>query len=58
MISLKSQGQWRIWKWTKKYLFKELEHVRTNDSYVEPIAQDAETIEKEKKRMMNFLNLL
>ena len=43
----------------KKDLFKELEHVKTDHSYVEPIVQDAETIEKEtKKRMMNFLNLL
>ena len=42
-----------------KDLFKKLEHVKTDDPYVEPIVQDAETIEKEtKKRMMNFLNLL
>ena len=43
----------------KKDLFKELEHKKTDDPYVEPIVQDTEAIEKEtKKRMMNFLNLL
>ena len=42
----------------KKDLFKEFEHVKTDDAYNEPIVQDAEIIEKEtKKRMMNFLNL-
>ena len=34
----------------KKDLFKELEHVKTDHSYVEPIVQDAETIEKETKK--------
>ena len=33
----------------KKDLFKKLEHVKTDDTYVEPIVQDAETIEKETK---------
>ena len=42
-----------------KDLFKELEHVKTEHSYIELIVQDAETIETEtRKRMMNFLNLL
>ena len=61
MISLKSQGtdDEEFENELKKDLYKELEHVKTDDSYVEPIVQDAETIEKEtkKKRMMNFLNL-
>ena len=34
----------------KKDLFKKLEHVKTDDPYVEPIVQDAETIEKETKK--------
>ena len=51
MISLKSHGTMKKnWKWTEKYLFKELEPVKTDDSYVEPIVQDAETIEKETKK--------
>ena len=61
MISLKSQGtdDEEFENELKKDLYKELEHVKTDDSCVEPIGQDAETIEKEtkKKRMMNFLNL-
>ena len=41
-----------------KDLFKELEHVKTEHSYIELIVQDAETIEKEtRKRMMNFFKL-
>ena len=44
-------GQWKkIENELKKYLFKELEPVKTDDSYVEPIVQDAETIEKETKK--------
>ena len=35
----------------KKDLFKELEHVKTDNFYVEPIVQDAETVEKETKKI-------
>ena len=52
MISLKSQGtdDEEFENELKKDLYKELEHVKTDDSYVEPIVQDAETIEKEAKK--------
>ena len=52
MISLKSQGtdDEEFENELKKDLYKELEHVKTDDSYVEPIVQDAETIEKETKK--------
>ena len=33
----------------KKDLFKVLEHVKTDNPYVEPVVQDAEAIEKETK---------
>ena len=51
MISLKSQGDDEEFEnELKKKRFKELEHVKTDYPYVEPIVQDAETIEKETKK--------
>ena len=52
MISLKSLGtdDEEFENELKKDLYKELKHVKTDYSYVEPIVQDAETIQKETKK--------